>query len=96
VKGIDTLDEFGGTVTETEVLRIEHPVHAISLGKDAVVVQCTDGTTFDLSVGQCEHGAGFRITTGAEEVVEEGHKCTFRFSYSTTSILSQWASKWPG
>ena len=80
----------------TEEKQITHEVHVIALGKDAAIVQCLDGTNFDLSVGQCEHGAGILITTGTEEVVEDGQNRTFYFNYSTTSMLSQWASEWPG
>lgn len=83
-------------MTETDAQKTEHLVQNIALGRDAVTIQCTDGTTFNLSVGDCERGSRFHITDETERVVEEGTNIKFILTYGTTLDLSRWAREWPG
>lgn len=76
--------------------RAKHPILSINLGKDVAIVNCTDGTSFNLSVGECGSMTGIKTTSGKAVVIEEGKKCTFHLSPDTTHQLGQWASEWPG
>jgi hypothetical protein len=81
---------------EEELQPIEHEIQNFLSSRDTMTVECSDGTTFDLSVGDCEKASNFIVTSGSEKVVEDGGKVTFYFTYDTQKLLAQWAHDWPG